>query len=113
MPVPTKTEPERLDLPRVEPLRSECAHFAQCLRDGVQPLTDGREELRVLKILKAAQQSLDNLGNRVFLGRPTQSADSLKSQRPLSDLKQEAFRRASLRIVPVLSMRQRSSTLAP
>jgi predicted dehydrogenase len=42
----------------VEPLRAECQHFVECVEKGTRPLTDGRDGLRVLKVLEAAQQSL-------------------------------------------------------
>jgi predicted dehydrogenase len=53
----------RLDL--YEPLQEECAHFVACVRDGVPPLTDGRNGLRVLQVLAAGQQSLDLGGELV------------------------------------------------
>ncbi|MDY7000458.1 MAG: Gfo/Idh/MocA family oxidoreductase [Thermodesulfobacteriota bacterium] len=58
-PVPAKAEPERLDIPEAEPLRLECEHFLHSMAAGDTPLTDGREGLRVLKVLNAAQRSLD------------------------------------------------------
>ena len=42
----------------VEPLRTECQHFIDCVEKGTTPLTDGRDGLRVLKVLEAAQRSL-------------------------------------------------------
>jgi predicted dehydrogenase len=41
-----------------EPLRLECEHFLKCIREHKQPLSDGADGLRVLKILEAAQRSL-------------------------------------------------------
>jgi len=49
----------------VEPLKVECAHFIQCIREHKRPLTDGRNGLRVVKILEAAQESLKNGGKTV------------------------------------------------
>lgn len=63
MPVPAKGEPERVDIPKSEPLRAECAHFLECMDKGQRPMTDGEEGLRVLKVLNAAQKSLDNGGH--------------------------------------------------
>ena len=65
MPVPTKADAERIDIPQNEPLRAECMHFLACIADGIKPETDGIEGLRVLKILKAGQRSLDNHGRKV------------------------------------------------
>jgi predicted dehydrogenase len=41
-----------------EPLRLECQHFLDSLRERRQPLSDGADGLRVLRILEAAQRSL-------------------------------------------------------
>jgi len=62
VPVPAKAEPERLEIPQDEPLRLECEHFLDAFVNGRTPLTDGREGVRVLKVLNAAQASLDNGG---------------------------------------------------
>ena len=53
MPVPTKGEPERVDISQDEPLKLECLHFLECMQNGKKPSTDGREGLSVLKILKS------------------------------------------------------------
>ncbi len=45
-----------------EPLRVECAHFLECIREGKRPLTDGYNGLRVVEIVEAAQRSLKNGG---------------------------------------------------
>lgn len=45
-----------------EPLRLECEHFLACVRERKQPVSDGRDGLRVTKVLDAAQQSLKNNG---------------------------------------------------
>jgi predicted dehydrogenase len=45
-----------------EPLRLECLHFLTCIRDRKQPLSDGRDGLRVVKVLDAAQRSLHENG---------------------------------------------------
>ena len=73
MPVPTKAEPERVDIPRDEPLRRECAHFLECMANGQGPVTDGQEGLRVLKILNTSQRSLDEHGKKIRLdGKPVE-----------------------------------------
>jgi len=41
-----------------EPLKLECAHFIECVRERRKPLTDGLDGLRVVKVLDAAQRSL-------------------------------------------------------
>ena len=65
-PVPDKAEPEQIDIPQSEPLKRECVHFIETIKDGGTPITDGREGLRVLKVLKAAQDALDNPSMRVL-----------------------------------------------
>jgi predicted dehydrogenase len=42
-----------------EPLRIECQHFVECVRDRKRPATDGVGGLQVVKVLDAAQRSLD------------------------------------------------------
>ncbi|MDM8542692.1 Gfo/Idh/MocA family oxidoreductase [Desulfococcaceae bacterium HSG9] len=44
-----------------EPLRMECQHFIDCIRNGTTPMTDGRNGLDVVSILDSAQQHLDKL----------------------------------------------------
>ena len=50
-----------------EPLRNECAHFVECIQEGKTPLTDGLNGLRVVRVLEAAQLSLDRDGAIVHL----------------------------------------------
>ena len=53
VPVPHKAEPEFIVVPQGEPLKSECQHFLDCIREGKTPLTDAEEALRVLRVLDA------------------------------------------------------------
>ena len=48
-----------------EPLRAECQHFIDRVRDRKQPLSDGLDGLRVVKVLDAAQRSLKSNGEPV------------------------------------------------
>jgi predicted dehydrogenase len=52
---------------QAEPLQRMVAHFAECIRDGKQPLTDGEAGLRVVRILEAAQRSIKAQGGRITL----------------------------------------------
>jgi predicted dehydrogenase len=52
-------------LNQVEPLRAECDDFIRCIRDGVQPKTNGTNGLRVVEILEAASLSLARNGVQV------------------------------------------------
>lgn len=55
----------KIDL--TEPLRYECAHFLECIRESKTPRTDGMNGLRVIQVLEAAQQSLDRDGAAIAL----------------------------------------------
>jgi predicted dehydrogenase/acetyltransferase-like isoleucine patch superfamily enzyme len=66
-PVPQKAEAERVALDEQEPLKNECLHFLNCIQSKERPLTDGNEGLRVLRILKASQKSLDKGGQKLSL----------------------------------------------
>jgi predicted dehydrogenase len=46
----------------VEPLQVELQHFVECIRDGTNPLTDGRAGLAVVQALEASQRSLRSNG---------------------------------------------------
>jgi predicted dehydrogenase len=41
-----------------EPLRLECAHFVDCVRDGTAPISDGASGLRVVRVLEELQGAL-------------------------------------------------------
>jgi predicted dehydrogenase len=45
-------------IPNEEPLRIECRHFAECIRDGKEPISDGASGLRVVRVLEGLQRSL-------------------------------------------------------
>lgn len=42
-----------------EPLRLECEHFIECVRNGTQPRSDGQSGLRVVRVLERLQRALD------------------------------------------------------
>ena len=50
-------------------MRQECRHFIDCMTNGTQPITDGHEGLKVLKILNASQASLNDNGRIIKLGQ--------------------------------------------
>jgi predicted dehydrogenase len=47
-------------IPNVEPLRIECEHFIDCIREGRQPRSDGSSGLRVVRVLERLQKSLES-----------------------------------------------------
>lgn len=59
VPTPNNARGEAIVVPESEPLRNECEHFVACCAERSTPRTDGREGLRVLSVLQAAQSSLD------------------------------------------------------
>jgi predicted dehydrogenase len=54
-----------------EPLRAECSHFVDCIRNGIPPRSSGEVGLRVTRILAAAQHSLRNDGEKIAIGEAT------------------------------------------
>ena len=61
-----------IHIPRIsneEPLRVECQHFVECIREDRQPLSDGRDALNVVRVLDAMERSLHGGG------RPVKTAD--------------------------------------
>jgi predicted dehydrogenase len=48
-----------------EALRTEALHFSECIRTGETPITSGAAGLRIVRILDAASQSLDQQGKRI------------------------------------------------
>jgi predicted dehydrogenase len=59
-----------------EPLKVQCQHFLDCIRDGRQPLTSGRKGSQVVQILEAATESLRNGGAEVSLKSVKQHASN-------------------------------------
>ena len=80
IPIPSKAEAERIDIPQAEPLKMECEHFLQCMTNCQRPQTDGAEGLRVLRILNAAQRSLDQDGEKIDLAQRRKGAENKKEE---------------------------------
>lgn len=69
IPVPEKAEVEYVQVDRAEPLKNECQHFADCIANNSSPTTDGKEGLRVLRVLAKAEAALqENLAHQKFAG---------------------------------------------
>ena len=73
IPVAAKAEAELVKVKMEEPLREECQHFLDCVTKGMTPRTDGREGLRVLQVLEASQESLNQDGCKIRLDPATNS----------------------------------------
>lgn len=54
-----------LDIPDTEPLANECRDFVRSIVTGNKPVADGQNGLQVVRILEAAQKSLETGGNPV------------------------------------------------
>jgi predicted dehydrogenase len=52
-------------LENYEPLREQSDHFVECIRTGKTPRSDGESGARVVRVLSAAQLSLDEGGQRI------------------------------------------------
>jgi len=50
-----------------EPLKSECQHFLDCIREGISPLTNGYKGLELVQILEASSLSLKQGGASIDL----------------------------------------------
>jgi predicted dehydrogenase/acetyltransferase-like isoleucine patch superfamily enzyme len=69
IPVASKAEAEVVPIEMDEPLKAECHHFLECISENRTPKTDGREALRVLEVLRASQESLNQNGCKINLGQ--------------------------------------------
>jgi len=63
IPTAVKADGEVVALDNREPLRAECQHFLDCIESRTAPVSDGREGLRVLRVLDAFQRALQSGGN--------------------------------------------------
>jgi predicted dehydrogenase len=55
-----------------EPLKLECHHFLECIREQCTPITGGRHGLEVVRILEAAGESLKQQGASVTINSVSQ-----------------------------------------
>ena len=53
------------------PLIIECEHFTNCCETRTQPISNGNEGVRVLKLLNYLQNSLDNNGKEIIIYEPS------------------------------------------
>jgi predicted dehydrogenase len=64
-----------------EPLKTECQHFVDCIRNGTTPLTDGQKGLDLVRILEAASDSLKRGGALVSMEEPMGRVATATSRR--------------------------------
>ena len=65
--------------PRVvqeEPLKTECQHFIDCIRNRTRPTTCGEQGLALVRILESADESLRQGGARIELGLSAEATGS-------------------------------------
>jgi UDP-2-acetamido-3-amino-2,3-dideoxy-glucuronate N-acetyltransferase len=60
IPTAVKADGEPVIVEQQEPLKAECAHFLDCMASRQSPRTDGKEGLRVLRVLNACQRALES-----------------------------------------------------
>jgi predicted dehydrogenase len=63
-----------------EPLKTECQHFLDCIRQGTTPRTSGTAGLEVVQILEASSESLKKSGAPIDL--PARPVAGIPSARP-------------------------------
>ena len=52
---------------QTEALKTECAYFVNCVQDNATPFNDGRAGLKIVKMLEAANKSIQEKGRLVTL----------------------------------------------
>ncbi|MFQ5586918.1 MAG: Gfo/Idh/MocA family oxidoreductase [Thermodesulfobacteriota bacterium] len=60
IPVAQRADYRTVPVEKGEPLKEELDHFLKCIRQRERPRTDGREGVRVLRVLDAAESTLGN-----------------------------------------------------
>lgn len=60
LPKPCQSEVENIKLEPCEPLKAQAQHFLDCILEKRTPITDGKEAIRVLKVLLAAKNSINS-----------------------------------------------------
>lgn len=69
-------------LPGTEALGEEASHFLACIAGGSVPLTDGKAGWRVVRVLEAAQESLEAHGRPVEMSWPVPDSGHERARRP-------------------------------
>ncbi len=69
-------------LKQEEPLKSECQHFIDCIRESKIPLSNGLRGLELVKILEACTASLHQGGSRIAFVNPLEPQLARPAARP-------------------------------
>jgi acetyltransferase-like isoleucine patch superfamily enzyme len=83
-PETVKAEAKPIAVEKDEPLALECKHFLDCVKTGQRPRTDGREGVRVLRVLAAAERAMS---------RPLDAPQTAPSSAPAQPAKPAAAAR--------------------
>ncbi len=59
IPVAQKADYKIIPLEKKEPLKEEMLHFVECVTERKNPISDGHEGLKVLKVLESAEKGLE------------------------------------------------------
>jgi len=70
LPVPNRADAQPVAFDTTEPLLEECRHFLECIENRTRPRTDGREGLRVLRVLEQCQEALRVGGRQAVASAP-------------------------------------------
>jgi predicted dehydrogenase len=74
-----------------EPLRAECQHFLDCIRNGAEPITSGRSGVELVRILEASSASLKQKGAPVELRLENRNLAPRLSTAPSMDIPPEVL----------------------
>src|SRR5277367_4780456 len=67
-----------------EPLKTECQHFLDCIKNGKTPLTDGQQGLDLVRILEASSESLKRGGAAVEFSHRNNGNSSQQPAAPVA-----------------------------
>ncbi len=68
-----------------EPLKTECQHFVDCIRNGGTPLTSGQQGLDLVRILEASSESLKLGGAMVHINQQNVRATTASGRRAVPE----------------------------
>jgi predicted dehydrogenase len=88
-----------------EPLKTECQHFIDCIRNGTAPLTDGRQGLNLVRILEASSDSLKLGGAPVSLAKPAEKVATASARRVVATRPAMALARFKKAAVPPMNQK--------
>lgn len=88
-----------------EPLKTECQHFIDCIRNGTAPLTDGRQGLDLVRILEASSESLRLGGAPVSLAKSEERVATASARRAVGTRPAMAVARFKTKSVPAMSQK--------